>query len=164
VPRLSQRDYLAQAHWLARIWSEFQSLFGVIPYNTQRDIHAFYQPSRPTLDESLLIHRAEVTATDSSLPARAGKGYAKMCDVYWVLRNQLEAEFGERKMARPVKSRRVVTYPIARPDIDVRALAEVVLTIELAARRARDRIEATPPRNEPRMHFLMFSVSFAELA
>lgn len=145
MPRLSQRDYLAQARWLARIWNEFQSLFGVVSYNTQRDIHAFYQPSRQTSDESMLIHRADVTVKYLSLPARAGKGYAKMCDAYWVLRNQLEARFGDSKPTEPSRARTITTYPIARPDIDIRQLVEVVLTVERDAQKIHDRIEATPP-------------------
>jgi hypothetical protein len=128
MPRLTNKQYLERHRALRRIWLEGQRFFGVLDYNQQMDVHAFYAPARDWSDEEMLEHRLKVQELDASLPHRASRGFAKIEAAFLAPTVPLRrAPYGKGKP-------RVTA--IARPEVNVEQLARAFMDLASEQRKA----------------------------
>jgi hypothetical protein len=120
MPRLTNKQYLERHRALRRIWLEGQKFFGVLDYNQQMEVHAFYAPARDWTDEELLEHRLKAQELDASLPQRASRGFIKIEAAFLAPRpvHSTPAPRGKGKL-------RVI--PIARPEVNTKQLARAFI-------------------------------------
>lgn len=129
MPRLTFNDYLHQRAFLKLAWEEFDQLYSLLPIDQQHALHRYYQPlSDHTVDE-LKRHRAHITKLEPSLPARAGKCYAKLHRVYETGIDEARAQTSPVRTKRPrqnraaLATRRISVRAVARPEPDLTKLA-----------------------------------------
>jgi len=115
VPRINHQQYCTQRDFLIYAWEHFPKLYGLLSVSQQWDVHRYFQPSRDLTELQLRAHRKTVSAEDHSLPNRAGKAYARMRQVF---------EIGS---ARPTASPTMVVRAVARPEPNLRRLAEALV-------------------------------------
>jgi len=126
MPRLTNRDYLSNRHFLTQLWErESGSLFAVLPGYAQRDLHDFFAFTTSMDDAEALEHRAEMTAAFPSLPQAAGRALAavhaqaegrphRLLDLHNVQTSRVVHVAGE--------SRTVRIEAVTRADVDIDAL------------------------------------------
>lgn len=139
MPRLTNQHYLARHAFLRDAWPELSALYATIPYPQQLDVHEYYQPSKTLTSEQLLAHRAAVTKEDPSLPNRASKAATRMHKIYLAALEQAKGDpvllhqlISSRtiKSAGPIRDGKQITVAaVARPELDLSALARVLLEI-----------------------------------
>jgi hypothetical protein len=117
MPRLTTSDYLFFYHHLREIWETDYSPFGLITTRDQRYLHVYFQLSKHLTDDELLAHRIDVTARQPSLPHSAGRALKHLANPK-PLRLAQSQEGG----------RRIFVYPIARPEIDTKRMADALMT------------------------------------
>jgi hypothetical protein len=146
VPRLTFNDYLKQRAFLRLAREEFDQLYSLLSPDQQWALHRYYQPLGDDTDDALWEYRAHVTKREPSLPARAGKLYAKLHGVYEA--GISTAASGERrsKPTRPAEARvhsgatSISVRALARPEPDLKLLARAFLAVAVEKeRRAADR-------------------------
>ncbi len=140
VPRLTNRDYLADREFLVEAWKLFRGIFTAVSYNQQLELHAFYQPSRNLTAEEALVHRAKITRERPNLPQKAGKHFKKVYQAASALSDRLDQE-PALDLMQPVKvpaggRRHIRVVPLARPEPDLKILANLLL--DLAEQELRD--------------------------
>lgn len=146
------------------LWSaEMQRAFLTLTYNQQRDLHDFYRPAETLADPELLAHRTLITKRWPNLPQRAGKAYRKAERIYLEamrIADGDEAVFTAYMRSKEHnfvgkpdrKGRRITLAPLARPDLDARAIAKAVLALAEELTQNPDLADALPvaTRTRPR--------------
>lgn len=119
-------------------WEEFDQIYSLLPVDQQHALHRYYQPLSDHTIEQLKDYRANITKREPSLPARAGKCYAKLRRVY---ETGIEAAKGKQREPRRrskrstapspavVGSRSITVRAVARPDPDLKKLALVLIEV-----------------------------------
>jgi len=83
MPRLTNQQYLANSCWLRGIWfCNLKTLYAVLPVQHQIDLHAYFAPTKELTDEERIDHRKIISRDFPDLPARAGRYYSRMQDLY----------------------------------------------------------------------------------
>src|ERR1700724_1393036 len=82
MPRVTFKQYLDQRAFLRLAWEEFDQLYSLLPAQQQWQLHRYYQPLSQHTDDELRAYRAPVAQVEPSLPAQAGRLYAKLHRVY----------------------------------------------------------------------------------
>jgi|SRR5579862_3286096 len=83
MSRLTNRQYLKNTRWLREIWnSNLKSLYSLHSLWRQWDLHAYFAPSKDWTDEERIEHRILVTKDFPDLPARAGRYFSAMRQLY----------------------------------------------------------------------------------
>jgi len=134
VPRLTDSVYLAHRHRLMTAWEFRSDLFGYLAYFEQRDLHHFFAPSKEFYDDDALTYRREVTKLSPSLPSQAGRAYAHF---ERILAERMERRISPRAQAVRTKGlprppRETTVRGIARPDLDIRRLARLLVDVSVA--------------------------------
>lgn len=121
MTELANKQYLDRHRALRRIWLEDRTVFGVLDYNQQREVHAFYAPATDWSDQEMIEHRHDAQKLEPSLPHRASRGFL-----------QIEAAFlAPRPVRAPVRKgkRNLRVIPIAKPEIETRKLTMAFLQL-----------------------------------
>jgi hypothetical protein len=130
MPRLNHNDYTKRHHFLMKAWLEFPRIYSALSPRQQWDIHAYFQPSKELTDAQLREHRRSISASQPSLPHRAGRAFVVIDDTY-----QRAAALPDRKRSplsdHPVKDV-VRTYPIMKPEPDSKRLAKAFIRLAQA--------------------------------
>jgi hypothetical protein len=116
MPRLTTSDYLFCYQYLHEIWVTDYSPFGLITTKDQRYLHDYFPLSKEMTDAELLTHQADVAARRPSLPHSAGRALKHLANPDPL-----------RVASATDGNRRIVVYPIARPEIDTKRMAEALL-------------------------------------
>jgi hypothetical protein len=144
------------------LWSaEMQRAFLTLTYNQQRDLHDFYCPAKDLTDAELLAHRETITKQWPNLPQRAGKAYRKAERIYLEamrIADGDEAIFTAYMRSKEHhfvgkpdrKGRRITLAPLARPDLDARAIAKAVLALANELTQNPDLADALPAARRTR--------------
>lgn len=82
MPRLSNDLYFERHRFLKKAWTDFDSLYALIPVMAQWDLHAFCQPTKTFTKHELIAHRQTITKERPSLPAKSGKSFDYMFRVF----------------------------------------------------------------------------------
>jgi hypothetical protein len=149
MARITNQQFIDRHFLLLSIWNDgLAQLFSVLPSHIQWDVHRYYQPTRNLTDQELIAHRQAATATDPSLPHRASRGFARMKRAYVVARQAADAA-GKKDTEflrvvtplQPVRAhaagkRRILVHGIAKPELDTKRLAR--LLVEQADRDLAD--------------------------
>jgi hypothetical protein len=116
----------------------------VFPFDQQRDVHAYYQPTQDLSDAELLIYRRVITKEQPSLPARASKAFSQMERSYvWASKRaegsdtKLRKLIGEMALHTSSSSaggRHVATAAVVNPNFDTQRLARIL--VDYARRQA----------------------------
>ncbi len=130
MPRLRNYDYVLIYAHLHQLWENKRQGFSVISTRDQRYLHRFLRPSELLAEADLLAHRKAVTAQNASLPQQAGRALKHLA-------NPLPLK------QVPSGSRRIVVYPLLRPEPDIHRLALALIDTarRIAAEQARQRSE-----------------------
>jgi hypothetical protein len=145
VTRLTNHQYLHRHQVLGTYWTEFQQLFAVLPFDQQRDVHAYYQPAQDLSDTELLIYRRVITKEQPSLPAKASKAFAQLQRSYMWANQRAEGHdtrlrkiIGEMvlKTTTTVNGHRTEASAVVSPDFDTQRLAKILIDY---ARRQSER-------------------------
>jgi hypothetical protein len=139
MPRLTFDSYLKQRAFLLLVWEEIDPLFSLLSPNQQADLHHYYQPLHKYTDDHLQKHRAHVTKLDPSLPARAGKSYARLHRVYEQGVERAKRADGSKQSPMqpprpkrtpvPASSRRITVRAVLRPEPDLHKLSQALIAL-----------------------------------
>jgi hypothetical protein len=130
VPRLTNKEYLAQRVFIQDALRGFSDVFASLSYNDQLTLHTFYASNQDLTDDELIEHRTKITKQQPSLPQRAGKLFGQVFTA---------AVRRERRLSRPKKQPAKVRvpagkghiriYPLAKPEPDIEGLSQVLLDV-----------------------------------
>jgi hypothetical protein len=141
MPRVTFNEYLAQRAFLRLAWEEFEQLYSILSPNQQWDLHAYYQPVTDDTEDWLRAHRANISNKRPTLPAKAGKHYARMRAVHdqavAIAHTGASARTAGRgtKTTARVSHRRVTVRSVALPQPDVHRLSQALIALEPQSRR-----------------------------
>lgn len=130
MPRLTDELYLAKRQRLFNAWELRPGLFALLRPFEQRDLHRYFAPSRDFYDDDALTFRREVTKLLPSLPAQAGRAYARF--------ERVVAADRLRRTQAPVISTGTKTSPRPKRVVTVQALVEPELDVKRRARVLMD--------------------------
>jgi hypothetical protein len=134
MPRLKLQDYLALHDWLAELWENYQSVFGLVSPREQWYLHDYFVPSWTSLTEAeLLAYRQKIAGERPTLPQCAGRAVRKL--------NQALITAKETKLVKLKpgdKKQPSVVSAVVHPQIDVDRLTRALL-------RAAEDIKLDPP-------------------
>ena len=143
MPRITFKQYLDQRAFLKLAWEEFDQLYSLLSTNQQWDLHAYYQPLHNYDADWLRAHRERISRTQPTLPAKAGRSFARMRRVYAagmaVLQRSADRPTPTDAPKPPASSEqsRTTVRAIARPEPDLHALS--LALIALNVERTSDR-------------------------
>ena len=139
MPRLTNQTYLANSLWLRKIWNgNLKSLFAVLSVQRQIDLHAYFAPTKDLTDEERVEHRRAISEEFTDLPARAGRYFASMRDVY---DKAVDVCRGNDQLIKPYISsvvaplktdksgRKIGIAAIARPEPALRGFARALVQL-----------------------------------
>jgi hypothetical protein len=132
MARLTNRDYLMHRQFLIHEWEEGSAAFGVLPLQTQHDLHDYYAPSMSFTDHEALVHRDQMTATFPSLPQKAGR-VLEAIRAYQegrpnrIVDRRLESATGTIKIAG--QPHRIRVLGIAQPKLDSHKISQLLARI-----------------------------------
>ena len=150
MPRVTFKQYLEQRAFLRLAWEEFDQLYSLLSTNQQWDLHAYYQPLHDYDTDWLKAHREHAAKTKPTLPAKAGRSFARMRRVYETgmavakqqHRSGTSAPRASQKSSVLSGNSRVTVRAIARPEPDFDKVAKVLLElVRTQQARKRSRIE-----------------------
>jgi hypothetical protein len=113
------------------MWEHARGIYTALSYNQQIELHAFYQDFKDLDDDQAIAHRIRISKQQPSLPNRAGKAFKIILKVVEII----QRSSGEPPKKKPVpvpvpagrRKQHIVLRPLARPEIDIQQLAEVLL-------------------------------------
>lgn len=118
MPRLTNPAYLLLRRELSDAWDLDPTGFFLLSAPDQWALHDYFRPSEMLSDAELLEHRRAVSASDPSLPQRAGRAVAK-----WQVKQ-------ERLGKHPVTVRQSRRGTKRSKDYEIRLFAEVQPTLD----------------------------------
>jgi hypothetical protein len=129
MPRLTNSDFIKAHHRLKQYWLELDAR----PYSRltaleQWQLHDYFQPTKRLSDSQLRRHRALATANRSALPQQAGRALTKID----------AAAAAAYSRSDPGDVQTVVAYGMVNPELDLQALADLLVDI------ARDGLAGAP--------------------
>jgi len=138
MPRLTNPTYLAKRQRLADAWEFRPGLFAGLQTFEQRDLHRYFAFSRDVYDDDALAYRREVTKLLPSLPAQAGRAYARFERAIAAdrLRRTQAPETSARTKSSPRPKRVVTVQALVEPELDVKRLARVLLDFAIEDAKA----------------------------
>jgi hypothetical protein len=77
MPRLTNQSYLLQCHQVR----DLVNYFYLLTATDQWALHMYFVPTRHLSKLELVEHRSDISATDPSLPQRAGRAFLKLKQV-----------------------------------------------------------------------------------
>lgn len=121
MPRLANSNYLFLRTYLCELWSTDQHRFGLISSQDESYLHQFFCPSVVLTDDEALVHRAQITKEDPSLPQCAGRALRHLANPKPDPKARVRVPVG-------VGSRNVrVVSAVHRPDPDIKRLARALM-------------------------------------
>ena len=128
MPRLTNSHYLELHHMLRSVWLERQIAFGYLKPNEHWDLHRYFLPYKEISNEALLMHRKTVSASDPSLPQRAGRALKHFVHAIQMA-SQIPptAQASPRVRAKPRRNVKFHIWPIVCPEPDYRKIARVLV-------------------------------------
>jgi hypothetical protein len=132
---LTNTTYMLQHHKLKAEWfSASGGAFIMLKPAEQWALLGYYEFTKQLSDSVLLVHRAAVCKTQSSLPQTAGKAFAKLATFTERLEVYRVAPYPSiRKKGAPYK---VHVLSQVNPDIDPKVMTKIL--IEIVRERARE--------------------------
>lgn len=139
MPRVTFKQYLDQRAFLRLAWEEFDQLYSLLPAQQQWQLHRYYQPLSSHTDDELRAYRAHVRQVEPSLPAQAGRLYAKLHRVYDTGIDAAKAQQRPRgrnatkSPPRPTRvhagTRQITVRAVARPEPDLKKFSEALIAL-----------------------------------
>ena len=133
MPRVTFQQYLDQRAFLRVAWEEFDQLYSLLPAPQQ------CQPLSNHTDDELRAYRAHVSEHEPSLPAQAGRLYAKVHRVYDTAIEKAKAHQQHPEPARARAAtgrtrvgsgtRQITVRAVARPEPDLKKLSLALLEV-----------------------------------
>lgn len=113
MPRLTDRDYLFLRSYLYEVWQTRRQAFALISPRDQYYLHRYFNLSDEMSDTDALTHRKAITAFQPSLPQCAGRALKCLAD--------------PKALRGTTGAKRIVLYPLIRPEPDIGKLARALL-------------------------------------
>ena len=139
MPRVTFQQYLDQRAFLRVAWEEFDQLYSLLPAPQQWQLHRSYKPLANHTEEELSAYRAHVSEHEPSLPAQAGRLYAKVHRVYDTAIEKAKAHQQHPEPARARAAtgrtrvgsgtRQITVRAVARPEPDLKKLSLALLEV-----------------------------------
>ncbi|MDN5274861.1 MAG: hypothetical protein JWP06_762 [Candidatus Saccharibacteria bacterium] len=149
MPRVTPSEHYKRYFFLHAAWTDFNTIYGLLPVHEQWQVHEFYQPSRELTKEDLLAHIQQLTVTKPALAHQAGKHVHLMEKVFRRISQELDIPRSEWRRALNAANRQYNPSPgrqestdgrrvdmvvgVARPELDLKKFSKVLL--ELAKER-----------------------------
>jgi len=141
---------LARHRQLRCFWMDHQTLFAVLPQDQQRQVHAYFVPTKDLPDAELILHRRAMIKQRPSLSARAGKAFTRMEDVYRESKTRSQGDTDAlaaviwapaTKVSKSTDNgHHIEIAAIAQPELDIQLIVSAL--IEHAIEKAQE------PRNQ----------------
>ena len=137
MPRLTNTDYLNIRHYLAGVWRQDRSAFGLVSSADQQRLHAYFRLTEELTDTESLKHRTDLTRGHPSLPHGAGRALRHLANPRQSLRRRPARAVAPSR--RGSREHNITVRAIVRPQPDVKRLAQALLA--LARQEAREQQE-----------------------
>ena len=121
MPRLTDRDYLFFRAYLCEVWQARRQASGLISTRDQYYLHRYFRLGVDLTLGEALAHRQQVTHKQPSLPQCAGRALRHFAD--------------PRPLRAATGSKRIVVYPLLRPEPDIKLLAQSLLATARSQRK-----------------------------
>jgi hypothetical protein len=146
MSRLNHTEYLIRHEMVHQAWERDKRFYSCLTVGQQRDIHAYFLAAHDCSDAALLEHRRQVTTSDPSLPHRASRAFLVM------LRPPVDR--ATTRSTKPNRANRKISVrPVIRPDVDVDALAKVLLeVVQSMTTEERERLADARPEIDAGVH------------
>lgn len=153
--RAPDTRFLYRHRFLHMLWSaDLKRAFLTMTYSQQRALHDFYRPAEDLTDAQLAAHLATITKDRPTLAPQAGKAYRKIERTFLhatevadgdgkILHRLLRQKEVKTVTAPDRRGRRIVVSGLARPVLDTKAIARVILQVA-KDQVAREAAEAQP--------------------
>lgn len=123
MSRTTHLIYLFRRDALAANWKNGGRALCRLTIPEQRALHDYYLLTMRLLDEKLRAYVAKISKDDPSLPQRAGKAWKSFERV---------AQLPVQVPAAPSNQHiRPVVYPLIRPELDIEALADLMVQLAI---------------------------------
>jgi hypothetical protein len=121
MPRLTDRDYLFLRTYLFEVWQTRRQAFSLTAPRDQYYLHRYFRLSDDMSQLEALAHRRIISGEQPSLPQCAGRALKELAN--------------PKPLRRSVGSKRIIVYPLLRPDPDLGRICQALLTIVRANER-----------------------------
>ena len=146
MPRINNQTLYARHRLLHIIWTDLRITYSVLDIQQQWDLHSYFSPEHALTEAELQAHIRQVAAADPTLPARAGKSFKRLHQVFRTCYEQAGGSTQRFHAAlRPYlnyttsvdeRGREIRVSAVANPNPDPKAIARVLISI--AIRQARE--------------------------
>jgi hypothetical protein len=124
------------------ILSDRAQLMSVLKPNQQRDIYAFFEPTKDLTDQQLREHRRTSTEQQPSLPAKAGKLITRVKKVNDIATEAEAAEHSYNDIIDYFTPTPQLDMSIVRDHPNVKKLAWAFINLARSEQHERERKEA----------------------
>jgi hypothetical protein len=140
MPRLTNESYLQKRTTLVWAWEHNAIGFDAVQTWEQRDLHGYFAPDEPLSSTEAIQYRKYVTRESPGLPSQAGRAYATFevaCAAYIERMSHppIPTVPVKRPKGAPRPKRVVRVSAIARPKIDVKRIARILVELAIEDER-----------------------------
>lgn len=96
-PDSPTKNHFNRHRFLKKAWTEFPTLYSVLPVPRQWGVHAYYQPTKNLTETELREHRTSISNTRPHLAASASQDFERM---YQAFRNAFYIAKGDERIFR----------------------------------------------------------------
>ncbi|WP_148043351.1 hypothetical protein [Flexivirga caeni] len=122
MPRLTNHTYLHIHHKLRELWVTHPQTLSLVSYRDQLALHRYFSPAIDEPDARHLAHRRWISEAEPSLPQRAGRAYQRLGRAI----EEAQPAPGAAVRTPADAPRRLRVQGLARPELDVERIAQVI--------------------------------------